>query len=208
MRITGTVQVRCPRCGTEHQATLIQSINTREHPEDKSALLSGELDVLTCTCGKRTVLAAAVLYHDPDADYFCQVAPGGESAIASAVEAFRTAGSSGRHRVVPSLDALVEKVKILDAGLDDRAIELAKVLLLASLGEGELGRVLLFARADAEVVHWILFDDEGASPRTMASPRAAYDRIAARFSVTSDREPRIDRAWAVDRAREMISGAN
>ncbi len=206
-RIVGTVSVRCPRCGVEQNATLVQSINTRDHPEDKDALLRGELDVLTCECGKRTVLAANLLFHDPDADYYCQVAPGGAQAVATAIDAFR-ANPSGRQRVVPSLDALVEKVKILDAGLDDRAIELAKVLLLASLGAGGLDRVLLFSALEADVVRWILFDATGTDPQPVASPRAAYDRLAARFEHVPDRELLIDRAWAVEHARSMIDGAS
>lgn len=208
MRVSGTVRAKCPQCGTEQDAALVQSINSAAHPEDKERLLRGELNVLACACGKRTLLAATVLYHDPAAGYSCQVAPGGEEAMRKAADAFASAGAEGRQRVVPSLNALVEKVKILDAGLDDRAVELAKVLLLASLGDGELARVLLFEGADADVLRWILFDDTGKGPRPMASPRAAYERLAARVALAPDRELRVDRAWAVDAAREMITNAS
>jgi hypothetical protein len=163
--------------------------------------------VLACSCGRRTPLAATVLFHDPDADYWCQVCPGGEQAMAEGEAAFRAAGVTGRQRLVPSLNALVEKVKLLDAGLEDWAIEMAKVLLLASREDRDLDRVLLFDGLDGETVRWVLFEPSGA--RVMASPRGAYTKLAAR---TQGRpapfELRIDRAWALDAVRAMIAGAN
>ena len=79
MVIRGTARVTCPACGKAQDCELVQSINTRTNPADKQRLLAGELDVLACECGKRTQLAARLVFHDPDADYYCQVVPGGET---------------------------------------------------------------------------------------------------------------------------------
>jgi hypothetical protein len=196
MKIVGTARVRCPACGVEQDCELVQSINTRTDPPTKQQLLAGELNVLACTCGKRTQLAANLLFHDPDAEFFCHVVPGGEAAMAQAVDAFRAAGAAGTQRLVPSINALVEKVKVLDAGLEDWVIEMSKVLLLASLGEGELARVLLF-------------DEHGREPRALSSPCVAYDRLAARtHGKPSSGELRVDRAWAIEAVKTMIVGAS
>jgi hypothetical protein len=107
---------------------------------------------------------------------------------------------------VPSLNALVEKVKILDAGLDDWALEMTKVLLLATTGD--LDRVLLFERVDraAKLIHWVIFD---GAPHAVASPLDAYDRLAARTNAKpAITELRIDRAWAVAAVQAMIASAN
>ncbi|MBA3820920.1 MAG: CpXC domain-containing protein [Deltaproteobacteria bacterium] len=210
MPIVGTAQVRCPGCGSVQDAELVQSINTQQNPRLVERLLAGELNVLTCKCGKRTQLAATVVFHDPAADFLCQVCPGGDEAIARAAEVFRVAGATGPQRIVPSLNALVEKAKLLEAGLEDWAIEMTKVLLLASLGN-ELDRVLLFESMDrpAGVIHWVLFDEDGGRPELMASPLHAYDKLVARTNARpAHGELRIDRAWAVDAVREMISNAN
>ena len=82
MSIKGTVAVRCPSCGTSHEAALVQSINARTEPELVGQLLAGELNVLACQCGRRTRLEATLLFHDPDRDYYCQACPGGEAAMA------------------------------------------------------------------------------------------------------------------------------
>jgi len=208
MVIRGTTRVRCPACAVTADTELVQSINTRKNPDDKQRLLAGELNVLTCaSCGKRTQLAAAVLFHDPDADYYCQVVPGGEAAMLEAEKVFAAAGATdSTQRLVPSQNALVEKVKILDAGLSDWVIEMTKVLLLASISE--LDRVLLFAAVDRDkrVLRWVLFDEHGRAPEPVSSPLDAYDRLAARPQRVTER--RIDRAWALGAIKSMIADAS
>jgi hypothetical protein len=207
MAIAGMVRVRCPACDHERDCQLVQSINTRTEPAAKHRLLAGELNVLVCRCGRRTQLAATVLFHDPDAAYWCQVCPGGEPAMAEGEAAFRAAGAGGTQRLVPSLNALVEKVKLLDAGLDDWAIEMTKVLLLASREDRDLELVMLFDRVEGGAVRWVLFEPAGA--RAVASPLAAYAKLAARpAGKPGPRDLRIDRAWAIDAVRAMIAGAN
>lgn len=158
--------------------------------------------MLACECGKRTQLAAQLLYRDADAGFYAQVCPGGDDALEGGAAAFAAAGVSGTLRLVPTQNALVEKVKILDAGLADWAIELVKVLLLSTLGE--LDRVLLFDTLAGDALHWLMFDDDGRAER-VTSAKAGYDRLAAR---TPPNELRVDRAWAVTAAQSMIEAAN
>ncbi len=207
MAIVGVTRVRCPACGRERECQLVQSINTRTNPSAKTQLLAGELNVLACPCGRRTQLAATVLFHDPDASYWCQSCPGGEQAMAEGEAAFRASGVTGQQRLVPSHNALVEKIKLLDAGLEDWAIEMTKVLLLASRDDRDLERVLWFDSLDGESIRWLLLEPSGA--RAMASPLGAYTKLAARTQGRpAPRELRIDRTWAIEAVRTMIAGAN
>lgn len=207
MSVVGIVAVTCPGCGREHECELVQSINAKTEPARKATLLAGELNVLACECGRRTQLLATLLFHDPDADFFCQVVPGGDAEMAKAADLFSAAGATGLQRLVPSPNALIEKVKIVDAKLEDWAVEMAKLLLLASVDPSDLDRVMLFDRVDDEAVHWVLYD--GAHPEPAKSPRAAYDRLAARASSRPGAsELRIDRAWALDAVQRMIADGN
>ncbi len=208
MSVVGIVQVACQGCGRAQDVTLVQSINTRTDPDARQRLLTGELNVLSCACGRVTQLAANVLFHDPDADYYARVCPGSDRELADAASLFRASGATGRQRLVPSLNALVEKVKLLEAGLEDWVIELTKVLLLATIGD--LDRVLLFDRVDraAGVLHWVLFDATGSDPRALVSPLAAYDRLVATARPPATTELQIDRAWAVVAAQVLIAAAN
>jgi hypothetical protein len=206
--ISGVARVRCPGCDREQECKLVQSINGESDAEAKAKLLAGELNMLACACGRRTQLAATVLFHDPKAAYWCQVCPGGDEAMTQGEVAFRASGTGGTQRLVPSLNALIEKVKLLDAGLEDWAIEMNKALLLAARGGGaDLERVLLFDARDGDSIRWVLFDDDG--PRITASPYTAYGKLVARAaSRPGARELRIDRAWAIDAVREMIAAGN
>jgi hypothetical protein len=207
MSVTGTISVACPGCGAAHECRLVQSINARTAPDDKKKLLAGELNVLACACGRRFQLAATVVFHDPDADVLYQVVPD-EAEMTKAEELMRAVGGTGARRLLPSLNALVEKVKLLDAGLDDRAIEMTKVLLLASRPQPDLDLVLLFEAVEREagVIQWLLFDPESDAPVQLASPLASYERLVERAK--RETAMRIDRAWAVDAVKAMIADAN
>ena len=205
MKITGTAHVTCPACGREHDVKLVQSINTQDDPEAKQKLLAGQLDVLACDCGRRTQLVAELLYVDPVANLYIQVAPS-DDAMTKGEAAFAAAGASGTQRLVPSLNALVEKVKIGDAGLEDWVVEMVKVLLLASLPEPDLDRVLLFDHVAEGRIHWVMF---GTEPRAMASPMAAYERLAVRTHARPrPSELRVDRMWAVGAVQQLMRGGN
>ncbi len=207
MSVTGTIAVTCPACDHVTDCQLVQSINARTEPQLKQRLLAGELNVLECACGRRSQLAATVLFHDPDADYYAQVVAPDDAAMAKAALLFKLSGATGTQRLVPSQNALVEKVKLLDANLADGAIEMAKVLLLASRDASDLDRVMLFDRADADTIHWILYDGAVAEPA--ASARAAYDKLASSAAARPARgELRIDRAWAVIALQALIAGGN
>lgn len=212
VKISGTIRLACPACGQPIDAPVTQAINAREHPQLKLQLLEGTLNLLECDrCGYRAPLEATLSYHDPDKQYFAVVAPDPSDQTAAAALAAladdrqggaMTITAVGTRRLVPSRNALVEKVKLLDAGLDDRVIEVLKVLLLASRGH-DLNSVLLFDQRIAEVLHWVLLD-KGGHP--LASPLAGYEKLAETLKPTDDL--RIDRAWAVEAARTMITNAN
>lgn len=204
MSRVGKIRVSCPGCGTEQNCELVQSINTERSPALRERLLKGELNFLACACGRRVQLAGNLLFHDPAAQFFCQVVPGGDdAAMTRAADAFHAAGATGTLRLVPSQNALIEKVKIRDAGFEDWVIELAKVLMLASLGIRDLDRVVLFERADADSLFWVMFD--GSAPTGFSSPRIVYDnlrRMRAALRPAAD-ELQIDRVWAVEALRRI-----
>lgn len=220
MKITGTVSVACPVCGAVAQHEVIQTVNPHADPEHAAKLLRGELNVATCACGKRTQLAADFVYSDPEAQLVLHACPDGEAAMQRAEAAFASSyGAPGQgqgaqrgvQRIVPSMNALVEKVKMAQAGLHDWAVEMLKVLLLASLAIDDDDRVLLFSHLDrdAGAIRWLLFDPFGESPSSMSSPLASYERLLATAGAgPAPDQRRIDRAWAIEAVRAMIASGN
>jgi hypothetical protein len=121
--------------------------------------------------------------------------------------AFQAMGEIGTRRLVPSRNAMVEKVKILDADLDDRVVEVLKVLLLAGKAL-DINSVLLFERVDrdAGAIAWVLVQRGVADKQVLSSPLGAYEKLA--MTLKASDALRIDRAWAVEAARTMMSNAN
>ncbi len=207
MSLMSRVEFECPDCHATRQVELVLSINRERDVKVHEQLLEGELNSVACACGKRTHLAATLLYSDEVAGFWCQVCVGGEEAEREAEAHFRQVGPTGTQRVVPSRNALVEKVKIFDAGLQDWAIELTKVLLLVASKDVDLNRVLLFDGLDrqAGTLQWVSFE-EGGQARSVASSLAAYERGLSQWQhlAPGPQAYRIDRLWARDALERLV----
>lgn len=208
MSLSEKLTVTCRGCKADQQVEIVRSINTHASPELKGRLLAGTLNVLSCHCGRRSTLQATLLFHDPAAAYMCQLCVGDDTVEKAAAD-FREVGVTGTLRAVLSLNALIEKVKLLDAGLEDWAVEIVKVLLLASLGIRDMNRVLLFEGVDriAGTLSWVLFDENNAGPRLFTGPLMPYDKGLAKWATVAparDVLQQIDRFWALEALRRVM----
>lgn len=194
----------CPKCGTGAEAEVILSINAQLDVRQKHLLMTGALNRLECICGYSARLASKLLYSDLARSFFCQVVPGGADAHAEATQAF-AAIESGTKRIVPDLNALVEKVKLLDAGLSDWVIELCKVELLGSIGERDNNRIVLFESVDREreQLNWVIFERASKTPQRLTSALEPYTRGAEAWSAPAANAFEIDRRWALETFRKL-----
>lgn len=132
-----SVQVVCSRCGKAFRTEGVPLINTEGSPELKEKLLSGELFLRECPhCGARNLARWPLLYHDPAEKVMVWLSDGSadtEARMKAAVAGEDFAGYNGR--IVDTPGALLEKVKIFDAGLDDIALEMAKFITRQELGK-------------------------------------------------------------------------
>ena len=124
----------CPEC--QHRQTLRtwDSIDGPEDPKLKQELLAGTLHSFTCEkCGHAAAIARTLLYRDRAKGvmihWIVQPDPVTTSGMQLRYEESPTC------RLVRSRDDLLEKIRILDDGLDDRVVELAKYILGAQLAK-------------------------------------------------------------------------
>jgi hypothetical protein len=147
MTMIREMPVQCPDCGKESSAVIYETINVSLDSTLKVRLLSGELLRWQCgVCGLRRLNAYPILYHDMVHAILIQwisapYAPTLESLVAvlpsqAECRQFKALRSDYRFRVVREFDDLVEKIRIFEAGLDDRAIEWEKCLY-SKLGAAE-----------------------------------------------------------------------
>ena len=130
-------QLKCPNCGKAFEVEAVAAINTERDPELKERLLSGELFIRECPhCGAHTLAKFPLLYHDPAEKLMIWLSDGSadtEARMQAAVTGNDFEGYTGR--IVDTPGALIEKVKIFDAGLDDISLEMAKFVTRQELGK-------------------------------------------------------------------------
>lgn len=138
MATTSLHSFRCPTCGTAFDVQRHDLVNVKENPELKASVLNGDIFLQECPrCGRRHLVGGPLVYLDPD-----------EGVLVMLSDKPLTLADTGGYtaRLVSRAGDLVEKVKIFDAGLDDRAIELCKYVTKQEAGKP--GMDLKFLRLD------------------------------------------------------------
>lgn len=177
-------KVKCV-CGEPLVAQLADSINTKRVPQWRERILQGRLHKARCSvCGREMTVEKPFYYTDATRKSFFKVLPRGERhrwrqaseelEVASALVPDDIWNQEQRSlRVVFGLDELREKLVAEDAGLDDRILELLKVLLVYE-------HPVLLRRARLRLMLEAVTD-------SVLRFRAAYEHHPQRFSIAMPR---------------------
>lgn len=144
MATTSLHSFRCPTCGTAFDVQRHDLVNVKENPELKASVLNGEIFLQECPrCGRRHLVGGPLVYLDPDEGVLIMLS---DKPLSMADTGGYTA------RLVSRAGDLIEKVKIFDAGLDDRAIEMCKYVTKQEAGKPMELKFLRLDGADNELV--------------------------------------------------------
>ena len=127
--------VPCGSCGKSFEATVFESINTDYAPDVPEQILNGNIFRKKCPrCGATTNVEYDVLYHDLKNGTMVWVLqdkmPDYHEKVAIAKKMF----SPYKHtRIVSNIAQLREKILCIENGLDDRVVEMYKMLALGNL---------------------------------------------------------------------------
>lgn len=130
-------QLSCT-CGHEFETKLWDSLNVTQSKELKGKLLSGDINQVQCPkCQKKSYIEKSLLYHDMDRRLWVQMFPQADRSKwpelqeTTQEEIKKHSGIKKYHfRLTFGREELLEKVRIFDADLDDRILELLKVRIL------------------------------------------------------------------------------
>lgn len=144
-------KISCPKCGAEVDIALWRSINTMLDPEMKEKVRTGEIFIFNCPkCGGNTNLVYPLLYHQMEDEIMIYLVSPEE--VNKTVEMFQGPISpindgltkhmddmekTYKYRVVSSINQFKEKLMILDDKLDDRIVEIMKVVLRMYISKNE-----------------------------------------------------------------------
>ena len=158
-------------------------MNVTLEPPAKEALLSGKLFAFVCpSCGRSTrVVHPELVYHDMTAGLIVQLDALGKIERST----LPTTGLPKTTRIVRDSNALLEKVKIFDAGFDDRVIEALKAVASSRHGSQVATRWLFEGTGtpkepDLDVLRFTVLSSQGLAGT--AVPRAAHDELQTRLA--------------------------
>lgn len=190
--------ITCPHCqaGTDHK--VLDHINIDRNPELRAKVQDLSCFRVQCpNCGETVLAVHPCLYHDMANQFMVWLWP--EEGEAPHAQFDPLAGYTLRR--VDSLNAFREKINVLECGLDDRAVEIMKLLLFTQLNRDLDVVELLFHALDDRTgeLRFVAVLSDGAE-QYAAMPGATYQRLredveaylytpGADFAV-------IDMAWA------------
>lgn len=214
----------CGQCGLSADFDAWRVIDAAE-TSLKQALLDGSLFLWTCPhCGYRCHAYYELIYDDEARDFRLLLTgeEGREALLALAASMpARTLGRS-----VADGDALREKIRMLEDGVDDRAMEAYKLFLRQYIGQqnkgqegedqdapfvyqGREGGGFLLSRKASDIPRpdgdeddWTGYDED-RQPKVVMASAAVYEDMAADIqreeaSSAGDAYPCIDEVWAED----------
>lgn len=216
MSASENVEITCPRCGKTGSFTVWHSINTDTDPEMRDAVRDGSAFIFECRkCGHRIPVNYGFLYHQPDERMMLHYCPNDESVN----ECLTIYGKNGKMaemqldgyltRIVRSINELREKLFIFDACLDDRVIEVMKLLYISEFDstspEAAVDRALCGIVENRLMIELV---SKNRSVGTFEADMSLYDQIAElvdeRCAVLREEEPIVDLNWACAHATMIL----
>ena len=189
------VPITCPVCQMPSTFKAATSLDTIDNPEMRDFVLSGKAFTFTCPdCGETLNFDHEMLYHQAEDKFMIQYVM-----TDNRVEYFsHFLGDGGivgnlreigyRFRIVRSQQALLEKIRILSDGLDDRAIELCKAEM-----DPEGHREMYYARDEGDIILDVFENGEKSGQRIVL--REKYEDRARQTAGMKD-ELFVDGQWA------------
>jgi hypothetical protein len=206
--------ITCPECNHEQQFTVWHSVNVTLDPALKDKVLDRSLTTFDCEdCGYMATIEQNLLYHDTERQLTILRHPNPDEPEGLANESFgllsTLSGKGYDYRLVTTMNELVEKVLIWEDGLDDRAVEVFKLVVWQALDEDQRtgDARLLYGGMSGEdgaetTMEFTLVSDSGTM--SMAVPlEGEYRRLEGQIigglpDVATERGKwlRVDRAYA------------
>lgn len=206
-------EITCPQCGKTSQFKVWDSVNTQTDEDMKAAVRSLEAFTMHCPgCGYEHIISYNFLYHDMDAAvmiYHAADEKGEETAQQAFKQAMAVLHDAAHYtcRIVHSFDEMLEKLRIADAGLDDRIISLLKLLAErqaeAQYPDFHTTSCYFIKDEDGKFIIHLIDDkaDEALNVDYEASFAELYEMLQKEFCKELEEQtknvPVIDRNWAV-----------
>ena len=228
MSIFNTVDLPCPKCGTQVSFDLVHRVNADRRPDLRQAILDRKFQRESCpACSYGFRVEPEFTYMDIGRGQYIGVWPVsrrgewrrcadktrdvfeqtlGDAATAEA----RSLGKKLTPRVVFGWPALGEKILARQVGIDDRTLEVAKMAVLRTRDDVPLPgaqEFRLVGELDGDpVLAWVHADSERRQD-AVRMPRALIGEIEADREQWKKAFDAVAEGLVVDFQREMLAAA-
>ena len=188
MSVNTKKHLPCPKCGQMSDVTVWNSVTVKSEPDLKNDILQGKVNFFECgTCGYRALMPDPMLYHDEDKKLIMSFSPIDDDIKAQEflTKMCETSKESGELkklegynlRFVTDINALMEKILIFDSGLNDKVIEVIKLMILSQDIEKSSQRVCRFGKKDGDKLEFMVRDNKEGQLYTCDVPTDTYDTV-------------------------------
>ena len=168
--------------------TVWNSITVKDSADLKEDLLKGRVNIFHCpTCSQVGLMPTPMLYHDEDKRLMMSFSPCNDPLLAKQLydDIRKSSKESGELeklegynlRFVTDFNARLEKILIFDAGLNDKAVEVIKLMILSQDIEKSEQRVCRFGKYENDALEFMIHDQIENQIYTSSVPMESYNTI-------------------------------
>lgn len=188
MSINTKREIKCPGCSTVSDMTLWQSITADDSPDLKEDLLKGKINIFRCpACSQVALVPEPMLYTDAKRKLMMSFSPcereSRNGLFEKIKETSRTSGEldnlDGYNlRFVTEYNELLEKILIFDNDLNDKVIEVIKLLVLMQEEDKMDNRVCIFGKCADGFIEFMVQDKKEEQIYTSRVPMLTYETVS------------------------------
>ena len=195
-----TITVNCPACFEDSSFKIYSAIDAARNPELKEKIFSREIFKFSCPlCGEEILVAYDCTYTDPEKKCVVALVSDMEQDSQSVLKV-----EGHTLRIVSSINEFVEKIALWEDGIDDKVVELYKIMLEDQFEDERPGSKLLGIfyggrNFEDNSLMFFIITENAENCRAMLSMQT-YEAIAKQFSTSAEKFAdisEVNRDWAI-----------
>lgn len=188
MSINSNETIKCPKCHQLNEINIWHSITVSDSPDLKKDLLLGKINMFHCpSCEHTALVPTPLLYHDEEKSLMISFSPCDNEDTKNQLfnEIKKTSKQSGELenltnynlRFVYDYNSFLEKVLIFDNDLNDKVLEVLKVLILMQKPENMDNMTAMFGKVENDSIEFLILDKTDNSCYTSKVPIESYKTV-------------------------------
>lgn len=220
MSINSSESIKCPKCHQLNDVTVWHSITVNDSTDLKNDLLQGKVNMFHCpSCSHTALMPSPLLYHDEEKSLMISFSPCEDDKIKAQLfeEIKKTSAESGELdnltdyslRFVADYNSLLEKILIFDNGLNDKVIEVLKVLILMQKPDSFDNMTALFGKPEDGMLEFLIHDRTDNACYTSKVPMESYNTVKEQLKESGVKYKSFD--WEIvdlEYGMSLLKGVN